>query len=148
VLIGDSIDRSLVEAACPRPANPFVKSFCAKCIECTHQNVSWLNIMHFGSGYRGCYHRDSAMNSLVEVQPAAERIRTLLPLVLRTCNAARRETLVVAHSGLWDVRACNDRSAHCWLCGCTVHTSGLQPTCAVARASPSAGDGDRLFELV
>ena len=108
VLVGDSIDRETVRSQCRTPMSYVVD--CAKCLMCVNNDSgtsTWLNVMLFGVGSRGCIHRDRswAPEQNREVMSVTERVLRLLPHVLIQHAQRHREVVVTLHTGLWDVFA-------------------------------------------
>jgi hypothetical protein len=109
ILLGDSLDRSLVESRCrSTPARQYNREHCAKCLVCdgmaSVDGAMWLNIMLFGVGSQGCYHTDHAWAPLEESRNVTARVRRFLSHALEE-SPRHQQVVVQVHSGLWDVFA-------------------------------------------
>ena len=110
ILIGDSLDRHVVEHQCSKHGSQAVEfnSACSSgkqtCLYCASDDVGdgWLNIHMFGFGLNGCYHTETG-----RPQHAQDRLSYLEEALAAgsSVSSGYRSVVLQLHSGLWDLYA-------------------------------------------
>mmetsp|Transcript_1628 Transcript_1628/g.3586 ORF Transcript_1628/g.3586 Transcript_1628/m.3586 type:complete len:359 (-) Transcript_1628:195-1271(-) len=112
ILLGDSLDRQVVEALCarqpPEALSPWAPRLCLKCLLCERDlhGDGWLNVMLFGLDVQGCRHSRGAQQESMrsELLDPSQRVSQLVKMALSSNITSTFERIhIQLHSGLWDL---------------------------------------------